>query len=101
MMAIEKDQWVAIGRHVVTAVSAGTAVLVISGRLNQSDAQSIGSAVNTIITAIGIIAPIAMATWSAMSASWGSRIKAVNAGDNGVKVVAATEAVPTVNAPLK
>lgn len=107
-MNITKDQWASLGRHAITAVSSGIAVLTVTHLVSAHDAQSLTTGFNqieqgvqSIIAGVTVIMPVAMGVWSMISASMKSRIKAVNNGDNGVKVVAASSPSPQVSAPLK
>jgi hypothetical protein len=56
---------------------------------------------NIIATAVPVIIAAAVAEYKRRTASPTALIKQVNAGDNGVKVVAASTPAPTETAPIK
>lgn len=104
-MALTKDQWQAIGRHVANSVSSVTATLVIFKVITPADAATVGQSVASIITALAALIPIIvtlmMPILASLKSSPKAQIAAVNAGDNGVKVVPITAVGPVVNEPLK
>jgi hypothetical protein len=105
---ISQSQVMAIGRHVATAIGGAAAFAVSLHFLSSGDADTIVKAVNqiatgftSIVTGVLALVPIASGLWAAYSASPKAQIAAINNGDNGVKVVAATAPANTVTAPLK
>ena len=73
-------------------------ILVSKGYISAADSAVLVTAGVTLAGALATIGPI---VWGVMSRSKTAMIQSVNAADNGVKVVKATEPVPVVNASLK
>lgn len=102
-----QSQLLAVGRHVVSYAMGGVTVLGVMHMISGGDVTTLTNSINQISQGVALIAAglgpiigIASAAWSAYTASAKSQIAAVNAGDNGVKVVAATTPAPTVTAPI-
>ena len=105
-----QSQILAIGRNVATYAACVATSLGVLHLLSANDAANAVTAVNEISDGFGklfaIGAPIVglVSAWFASrSASPTSQIQAVNAGDNGVKVVAdnvANRSVPVISQPV-
>lgn len=87
-------------RHVYTAVASVTATLVVVGLTTQGDATTIsdavhkiGDGVSSIVAGVTMLVPVASAVWAMVSASLGSRLKAVAADPEVKQIVVATPAV--------
>ena len=80
---------------VSTAVAAAAATHGVINAAQQSALSDI------LVTAAGFVVTGLLTWYKKRQQSPTALIQAVNAGDNGVKVVAASEPVRTVNVPLK
>lgn len=107
-MNLTKSEILAGGRHVASYAAGIATALGAFHVLSSSDTATAIAAVNEISDGVGklflIASPIIalVSGWFASkSASPTSQIQAINQGDNGVKVVAATTVAQPVNAPLK
>lgn len=95
-------------RYGATAAGSAITALAIIGLINQGDATGLGAAVSqigtglvSVVTGVSAIVTIVAPIFGMLSQTMKSKIQAVNAEDNGVKVVAASTPAPTVSAPLK
>ena len=84
-----------IGMTLSTSVAAWAAT---HGWINASDQ---GSLANILVSVAGAVVTVGLGWYKARMVSPAAAIAQVNAQDNGVKVVAATEPVPAVSGPLK
>lgn len=84
-----------LGLAAATAIAGYAATHGLIGTSDQSQLA------NALVTVGGAIVAAGLAWYKAHQVSQPSMIKAVNAADNGVKVVAASTPVPAETGPLK
>ena len=103
-----RAQFAAFGRHVITWSSGAVAGLEGAHILTQAQGDSLSGAIGQIASGVTSIAGglatlmgFASAGYAMWTASKASQITAVNAANNGVKVVSATSPSAQVNEPIK
>jgi hypothetical protein len=103
-----QSEWNAAGRHALTAIASGVTVLSAVHVFSSADAKNVLDGANEvwdglskIALGLGPLVALVSGWFASRSASPKAQIQAVNAADNGVKVVPANAPVAPVNAPLK
>src|ERR1017187_3497774 len=91
---MNQDQWNSLIRSVAIFIGG---IVVSKGYFSAADSAVL---VTAVVTLGGAIVSVGPTVWGIMSRSHAAMIQSVNAADNGVKVVAATAQVPTVNNPI-
>ena len=107
-MNLSLAQYASFGRHLVTWSSGIVVGAVGAHVLQQNQADAITGAIGQIASGVasisgGVATLVAMATtaYGMWQASKTAQIVAVNAADNGVKVVPLSSPTPAVNEPVE